>query len=187
MEIKGYKGFNSNKTNRYGKPFIEGEDYHVDGPISFGNNGNGFHMCTHLSDVFRFFDPNDVVVARVIGSGDVAEGEYDDWDEPYFDMFSVSDIHIEKFLTREEIIDIMSKSSASDMVKFFATYNPTEEEGIRILRGGRDNYDYFRAAKAYLYFLKHFDIYSLKYDQQNEVVKKVLEYGQDNSKGRKGE
>ena len=186
MEIKGYKAFNKDHTNRYGRPFEVGKSYHIDGPISFGNNGNGFHMCVHLSDVFRFFDPANIDVARVIGSGEYAEGEMDDWDEPYYEMYSVSDIHIEKFLTREEIIDIISKSSGSDMIKFFATFNPTDEESIRILRGGRDRWDYFKAAKAYLYFIKKFNIYSLSLSQQEDVVKKVLEYGQDNSQGRKG-
>lgn len=186
MEIKGYKAFNKDHTNRYGRLFEEGKDYHQDGHISFGNHGHGFHMCVHLSDVFRFFDPDDIDVARVTGYGEMAEGEYDDWDEPYYDMYAVSDIHIDKFLTREEIIDIISKSSGSDMVKFFATYKPTEEEGIRILRGGRDKYDYFRAAKAFLYFIKHLDVYRLRYEEQEEVVKKVLSNGQDNSKGSKG-
>ena len=186
MEIRGYKAFNKDHTNRYGRTFEEGKYYHKDGHISFGNHGNGFHMCAHLSDVFRFFDPDDIDVASVIGYGEMAEGEYDDWDEPYYDMYAVSDIYIEKFLTREEIIDIMSKSSCSDMVKFFATYNPTEEEGIKILRGGRERYDYFRAAKAFLYYIRHLNVYGLRYDEQEEVVKKVLGNGQDNSKGSKG-
>ena len=186
MEIKGYKAFSKDHTNRYGMPFEEGKDYHVDGPISFGNNGNGFHMCTHLSDVFRFFDPNDVVVARVIGSGDVAEGEYDDWDEPYFDMFSVSDIHIEKFLTREEIIDIMSKSSASDMVKFFATYNPTDDEAIRILRGNRGRFEHYKALAAYLYYIIGVNVYEMSFEDRAKILKKVLDNGQDSNQRSKG-
>ena len=61
-EVKGYKAFNKDKTNRYGLPFTEGVTYKVGGDISFGNAGNGFHMCTHLSDVFRYFDAIDDVV-----------------------------------------------------------------------------------------------------------------------------
>ena len=65
-EVKGYKAFNNDATNRCGKPFTEGETYRVDGEIRFGNEGNGFHMCTFLSDVFRYVNAIDeeVLVAR---------------------------------------------------------------------------------------------------------------------------
>ena len=187
MEIKGYKGFKSNKTNRYGKPFIEGEDYHKDGPISFGNNGHGFHMCKHLSDVFRFFDPNDIVVASVIGSGEVAEGEYDDWEEPYLDMYAVSDIHIEKFLTREEIIEIMKGSSASDVVKFIATFNVTDEEAFDIVRACNSRDFDNKAKKAYLYYIKKFNIHAVEdYRESKKILEKVLDNGQDSNQRGKG-
>ena len=42
-EVRGYKAFNIDATNRYGKPFTEGETYQVEGEIKFGNDGNGFH------------------------------------------------------------------------------------------------------------------------------------------------
>ena len=51
MRVKGYKCFFKDKTNRFGIPFEEGEEYHIEGSIRFGNKGNGFHMCVHLSDV----------------------------------------------------------------------------------------------------------------------------------------
>ena len=44
MEINGYKAFNKDRTNRYGKPFEEGKKYHARGSISFGNSGHGSHM-----------------------------------------------------------------------------------------------------------------------------------------------
>ena len=40
MEIKGYKAFNHDLTNRYGEKFNEGVTYYVNGPIKYGNNGN---------------------------------------------------------------------------------------------------------------------------------------------------
>ncbi|MBR4693933.1 MAG: hypothetical protein IKP07_03895 [Bacilli bacterium] len=186
MEIKGYKGFNKDKTNRYGMQFEEGKSYHTDGPISFGNNGNGFHMATHLSDVFRFFRPEDVVTASVVGSGEVAEGEYDDWSEPYYDMYSVSDLYVVKFLTRDEIINVIKNSSASDIVKFFATYNVTEEEGYEIIRNCTDKGDYEKAVRALLFYIHKVNIYNMGYREQERVVKKVLEYGQNYSQRGKG-
>ena len=58
--IKGYKAFNSDKTNRYGFPFESGNTYSVDGEIKFGNEGNGYHLCTSTSDVFRYVDADSV-------------------------------------------------------------------------------------------------------------------------------
>ena len=181
MEIKGYKAFNKDHTNRYGMPFEEGKDYHIDGPISFGNKGNGFHMCAHLSDVFRYFDPEDIDVASVIGSGEYVEGEDESWSEPYYEMYAVSDIHIEKFLSREEIINIIAQSSSSDVIKFFATFRPTEEEGIQILRGNQDKWNSDRAKKAFLYYIKQIDVYSMEQEERERILKKVLADGQDSN------
>jgi len=186
MEIRGYKAFNKDHTNRYGMPFLEGKDYHVDGPIRFGNDGNGFHMCTHLSDVFRYFDSENVDVAEVIGSGEYDEGEDETWQEPYYYMYAVSDIHIERFLTREEIINIISNSSASDIVKFFATFNPSEEEGIRIIRGNRGKHCHYKAIEAFLYYLKGVNVYGLNSEERIKTLKKVLDNGQNNNQGSKG-
>ncbi len=186
MEIKGYKAFNGNHTNRYGMPFLEGRDYHVDGPISFGNNGNGFHMCVHLSDVFRFFAPNDITVAEVVGSGEIQEGSMDDWVESYFDMYSVSDIHISKFLSREEIIEKMANASSSDIIKFFATFKVSEEEALRVLRGNVDKYNHNRALMAYLYYVKGINIYAFSDEEKTQYLKKVLDYGQDSNQRGKG-
>jgi hypothetical protein len=137
--IEGFKAFNSNKTNRYGMSFDEGKAYHASGEISFGNDGNGFHICKHLSDVFRFFDSEDVIVARVIGSGEIVEAELHDWTEPYIEMYAVSDLYVDSFLNREEIINEMKKASSSDVIKFFATYNVKEDEALQILRSNKVN------------------------------------------------
>ena len=174
MEIKGYKAFNKNRTNRYGMLFEEGKNYHIDGPISFGNNGNGFHMCVHLSDVFRYFDPNDIEVALVIGSGNYDTGEDDTWEEPYYEMYSVSDLQIIRFLSREEIIDIMSHSSSSDIVKFFATFTPSEEEALQILRGNRNQFDHDKAVSAFLYYFKGINVYGLNYSDKARVLQKTI-------------
>ena len=182
MEIMGYKAFNKNRTNRYGKSFEEGKSYHIEGPISFGDKGHGFHMCVHLSDVFRYFDPNDIDVALVIGSGEYASGEDETWSEPYYEMYSVSDIKIVKFLSREEIIDIMSHSSSSDIVKFFATFKPTEEEALQILKGNKSQYDHEKAVEAYLYYFKGINVYKLDYIERTRVLQKTMISKQDGIK-----
>jgi len=186
VEIKGYKAFNKDHTNRYGVPFEEGKSYHADGPIRFGNNGCGFHMCVHLSDVFRFFDPKNVDVAAVTASGTFDEGEYDDWQEPYYDMYAVSDIHIDKFLSREEILEIMMNASASDIVKFMATFDITDEEALMLLRANRYKDCLEKLKKAYLYYLKGINVYFMEKEDCERVLRKVLVDGQDSNQRSKG-
>lgn len=183
MEIKGYKAFSKDHTNRYGMPFEEGKDYHVDGPISFGNNGNGFHMCTHLSDVFRYFDPEDIDVAEVIGSGKYVVEDVEDWSEPYWDMYVVSDIHISRFLNREEIIDIMKDASSSDIIKFFATSNPTKAEGLHLVfhNQGKDRHD--KVISAYMYYIEGVNVYGYTPEEREKIIKGVIDNGQDNNQG----
>lgn len=96
--IKGYKAFNSDKTNRYGIPFEAGKAYKVDGDISFGNQGNGFHMCTSISDVFRYIDANDInnyKIAVVYGYGDSVL--YEDDYEGYYDMYACRCMYVKSF------------------------------------------------------------------------------------------
>lgn len=127
MEVKGYKAFNSDMTNNYGEKFEEGKTYHVDGPISFGVHGNGFHMCKRIEDTFRYVDPVGVKVAKVVGFGDIGEG-YDEYNG-YFDMYSVSDIKIEKIMSREEIITEVLKGGRQSAVRFIVTgFTLTSEE-----------------------------------------------------------
>ena len=136
MILKGYKCFNGDKTNRYGVPFEEGKDYHVDGEIKYGNKGNGFHMCVHLSDVFRFFDTddNDFAVAEVTCWGEHDMNEYPDDFEGYYDMYAFSDMHIDRFMTREEIINKMLEAHEFDVKKFLRTFYCTNDEILLFIR-----------------------------------------------------
>ena len=138
-DIKGYKAFNKNKTNRYGVPFVEGVTYKVDGDIAFGNSGNGFHMCTHLSDVFRYFDAieDEVLVAKVIGRGD--RREYSDEYEGYYDMYACREMQIIRFLSREEVIAHMLNAIEPDVIKFIKTFRMTGDEKIDFLYQFRSN------------------------------------------------
>ena len=75
--VIGYKAFNKDFTNRYGDKFKIGKIYHADGEIKWGNNGNGFHLCKHIEDCFRYVNPNDSIMTEVIGFGDVKKYDVD--------------------------------------------------------------------------------------------------------------
>ena len=183
-EVKGYKAFNKDATNRYGKPFTEGETYRVTGEIKFGNDGNGFHMCTALSDVFRYVNATDdeVLVAEVTGRGEKAS--FDDNYYGYFDMYACEEITIDRFLSREEIIEKMLKSPSHQVKKFIVTFRLTNEEAVRFAKKFRGDME---VIKALIYY--HFgnpEIYRQNKDE-NECLRLVLKYGQDSNKGSKGE
>ena len=152
-EVKGYKAFNKDKTNRYGVPFMEGATYKVSGEISFGNNGNGFHMCTYLSDVFRYFDSDDVVVAQVIGRGDRVK--YDDEYEGYYDMYSVRELYINRFMSREEVINQMLNDNRINAIKFIKTFKMNSDEKIDFLYKFKDDMGVIEHLLYYQYDYKN--------------------------------
>lgn len=185
-EVKGYKAFNKDATNRYGKPFTEGETYRVVGDIKFGNDGNGFHLCTALSDVFRYVNAieEDVLVALVIGRGEMAH--FDDNYYGYYDMYAVEEITIDRFLSREEIIDKMLTSPAHEVRKFLATCRLSEKEKVLFARKFRNDME---TIKHLLYH--HFGCTEIYQGKTSEIdyksLRLVLDNGQDNNKGCKGE
>ena len=71
MEIIGYKCFNKDLLNRYGKKFRLGKIYITEGSIKFGNSGNGFHLCKNMENTFRYFDAmnENVDICKVRASG----------------------------------------------------------------------------------------------------------------------
>lgn len=178
MEIKGYKAFNKDRTNRYGIPFEEGESYHIDGYLKFGNFGNGFHMCTELSDVFRYFpnDDEDIAVAEVTGYGDCFK--YDDEYYGYYDMYVVSDIKIDKFMTRDDIIDRIFNDSEFNVRKFLATFRLNEKEKLLFLRRFLNSYD---MCSFILYFQFGYKNVFEKNIDSNEISRRLLKNGQDNN------
>ena len=125
---RGYKIFNSNGENRYGKKMEKGKSYSVLGNITFGNQGNGFHFCKNLSDVFRYYDTanEDFIVAKVIGSGNIVT--YNDEYYGYYDMYACEKIQIVDFLERSEIIEKMLHDNDFAIKKFIMTFKMTEEE-----------------------------------------------------------
>ena len=183
MEVKGYMALFANRTDRNGVLYEEGKDYHTEKPI----DKNGMLTCVHLSDVFRNFDPNDVTVAEVIASGELKEISSHNWQESYTDLYLASDLHVERFLSREEIMAIMKTADSADVVKFFATYNPTEEEAFDIVRACNPRDFENKAKKAFLYFIKKVNIYAVEdIGERRRLLEKVLDNGQDSSQRSKG-
>lgn len=132
MEIYGYKAFNSDYTNNYGKVFHENEVYHVEGDISFGIKGNGFHFCKRMEDTFRYISDERKIVAEVIGFGKIVNG-MDEYYE-YFDMYSASSIKIIHFLTREEVINYILNANEFAVTRFIVTGFKLTNNEIEVIR-----------------------------------------------------
>ena len=130
MGLTGYKAFNKDLTNRYGRKFEVNKSYVTEGKISFGNNGNGFHFCRNIEDTLRYFDgvEDEVVIAEVIASGNMAvhEDEYNG----YYDMYSAENIKIQRIIEREELVRMFLTTITSDqrVSRFIQLFKLTDEE-----------------------------------------------------------
>lgn len=129
-KVVGYKCFNKDHTNRYGIEFHQGRTYtSTSSDVSFGNESKvGYHMCKHMEDTFRYFpaDSDDVTVARVIGSGNIVTR--DDEYNGFYDMYSVENLYIDRFLNREEIINYFLDRDENRVCRFIQLFRLTEEE-----------------------------------------------------------
>ena len=189
--MEGYKCFNKDRTNRYGKQFVEGETYTASREIGYGNDRYGYHMCKNLSDVFRFFDvkSGDYSVAQVTGIGKcVSSGDEDYYG--YSDMFSFESIRINKFLTREEIIEKMLECDIPYLLQhFFQTFPLTEDERIRFAKKYRTEFEIMRHLLYYQFGFQ--DAYYYNSSNYEEVLKRInmeqtergQAYGQDSNQG----
>ncbi len=172
MEIRGYKAFNKERRNRYGKKFYENETYIAQGEISFGTQSqHGFHMCKNLADVFRYFDVQNknISVAKVVGSGN-----WERFEDEYYDcyeMYAVEQIYIEKFLTEEEIIEKMLKDNEFNNCKFLMLYPLNKEDKIKYLNLYHNNLRMLKYLLFYQYNQK--EIFK---ESSSEVMKKVRLY-----------
>lgn len=130
MEVKGYKAFNKGLTNRYGRKFEIGKQYSLDGKISFGNKGNGFHFCKNIEDTLRYFDGVDeeIEIAEVIGSGEIVTNE--DEYNGFYDMYSAQRIKINKKIERQEIVNMFLTTITIEprVVRFIQLFRLTEKE-----------------------------------------------------------
>lgn len=177
--VKGYKAFNQDMTNRYGIPFSVGHTYQATGAISFGNNGNGFHMCKNLCDVFRFFPcfEQEIKVAEVTGAGQLVR--YDDEYNGYYDMYAVEILYIKNILTRDNIISSMLMTHELNLKKFLMTFSLTEEEKRKFLQKYYQNKQIISWLLYYQYGRK--DAFTLNSEQTQLELRKVLTYGQNNN------
>ena len=160
MELKGFKAFNNDLTNRYGQVFLEGEKYFINGEISFGLMGNGFHFCKRLEDTLRFYDAmNDKIrIAEVIGRGEIVtfEDEYNG----YYDMYAASNLEIVKILSRDEIINQYLICRDNNRVKRFVSgFRLTNEEINKMENAHWKREDVLDAID---YYQKNIDVYNLK-------------------------
>ena len=127
--MKGYKAFNSNETNRYGKEYKENTTYYTEGPLKFGNHGNGFHFCKRLEDTLRYFPAmeEEVQIAEVTSLEDYVE--YEDDYYGYYDIYAARVLRIDRFIPREEIINMyLDLDVPSRVIRFVASYKLTPEE-----------------------------------------------------------
>lgn len=159
-KIYGYKAFNSDGTNMNNKTFLPGIVYHCDGKISFGPYGNGYHFALRLEDTIRYCDYDNLlrqpVIASVVGSGTIVEGE--DLYNGYFDLYSASDIEIIKYLTRQEIIDYALNLDELRLMRFLSLFKLNEDE-YKLFEGKSKCID---DTIAY-YQKRELDTYSKKY------------------------
>ena len=122
----GYKSFNADMTNRYGMKFEVGKIYMTCGPIKFGNNGNGFHMCKNMEDTFRYFDSTNIAVCEVNGYG--KKVKYEDDYYGFYDMYAVEKLEILKLLKRKEILDYMLKLYPERVMRFIQLFKLYDDE-----------------------------------------------------------
>ena len=168
--VYGYKCFDKGLVNRYGMVFEVGKTYHADGEIIFGNDGNGFHMCTHLEDTLRYFDAmnNEVDICSVNCFGKYSEGS-DDYNGYYY-MYAFENMYIEKLLTREEIINYGLNLHEIRAKRFVSQYRLTPEE-IKLFKA---KYKYSQSVlEAISYYQENNkDVYTkiLKKEEKNERI-----------------
>ena len=134
MKLDGYKAFNSDMTNRYGKKFEVNKLYVVDGSIKFGVNGNGYHFCKRLEDTLRYVDGmhSKIKIAKITAYGDCVE-YYDDY-YGYYDMFAAKAIEIKEVLSRNKIIEKYLETDENRTIRFIQGFKllPDEIELFKI-------------------------------------------------------
>ena len=173
----GYKAFNSDGTNRYGKEFKVGRKYHIDGEIvaRFGSEGNGYYYCTHIADVFRFFPYDEDVKVGVINASGIIDHVYDDYND--YEIYACSDMRLVNYLTRNEVLQLIILDGSYSISKAIKTYKLTDEEKDIVLNNVRGDFSLIEEVLWYCFDKK--DIYSLEredlYKTINEEYSKLDE------------
>lgn len=140
MEKIGYKCFNKDMTNRYGRKMKVGDVYIANGKVKVGNNDHGFHFCKNLEDTFRYFDAmnDDVMICLVRGFGNI--DEYSDEYNGYYNIYASEHIEILKILSREEIIAYGLNLFYFRACRFIQGYKLNNDE-IEIFKEKYKNYN----------------------------------------------
>ena len=162
--INGYKAFNSDLTNNYGKKFTEGYVYHVSGDVSFGVKGNGFHFCKRMEDTFRYINDDNKLVAEVTGFGNIKEG-FDNYNE-YYDMYSASSIKINRFLSREEVLNYVMHANEFAVIRFIVTGFKLTDEEISLFR------NIFSDSLLINNYLDYYYLHDKDIFKKNKILKK---------------
>ena len=148
-ELYGFKCFNKDMTNRYGRKIEVGKIYTTTGDVKFGNDSHGFHFCKNLEDTFRYFNATEeeVSVCYVRGFGKI--DEYEDDYNGYYGMYAAENIEIMKKLSRQEIITYELNKYEERVIRFIQTFKLTNEE-IYLFQEKFSNND--RVIKAISYY-----------------------------------
>lgn|SRR5574344_381158 len=150
----GYKLFNNDLTNQYGDQFIVGKQYEIEGEVSFGTTGNGFHFAENLEDTLRYGELDKLNVDCIIGLIE-ASGEIltrDDEYYGYYDLHCAQKMKILKILSREEIMIEADKMYPLRLARFIQGFKLTEAEK-----------QYFRTKFPYdTQVSSHIDFYQVK-------------------------
>lgn len=125
--IIGYKCFQKGLTNNYGMQFEVGKTYSITNPISFGIEGNGYHLCARMQDTLRFFEfDEEKDICLVLGFGEKIK--HSDEYYGYYDMYAVKNLYIVKKLSREEIIQLAINLNPIHVPRFIQGFKLTSDE-----------------------------------------------------------
>ena len=130
--IRGYKSFYPGLVTNNGTKFEVGKPMHLDCKITVGPvNGNGFHLCLHFEDTFRYVE--NPILCEVIGFGDISK-EYKDYYNDYYGIYACSDMVIKRIISRNEVIEMAKKLCDERLERFIATYEMTDEEVKEVIK-----------------------------------------------------
>lgn len=128
MATLGFKAFNGDCTNRYGKKFLEGVEYSFDGQLQYGSSDNGFHFCNNLEDTFRFFDSfnDEVIIGKIVADDKIIST--DDTFYGYYGLCVTNRIKVLKFMSREEVVDYGLSLVGDRLYRFIRGYKLTPDD-----------------------------------------------------------
>lgn len=150
MKITGYKAFNQDMTNQYGKTFEEGKTYRVTGEIKKGTHGNGYHFAANLEDSIHFIlddDHKEVVVAKVTGEGIIKI--FTSEDGSFEDLYVTNQLTIDHILSREEIITHMLEKHPIYAQRFIIKFPLSKEEQLLFKEQFKNDISFQKALAYY--------------------------------------